>query len=117
MDLDIKMQMSAILELEKEWQKIKSSPSNIYSLPPNPNGNMLAGINLNKKLEKTQPKIDIDFVSPAKRQLNALSKMNSQTNSHKILDAEDFMNTDGIDLGKSEIAKNFFDDNLSSTKK
>lgn len=43
--------------------------------------------------------------------------MNSQTNSHKILDAEDFMNTDGIDLGKSEIAKNFFDDNLSSTKK
>lgn len=53
MELDIKMQMSAILELEKEWQKIKSAPSNIYSLPPNPNGNMLAGINLNKKLEKT----------------------------------------------------------------
>ena len=47
---DIQMQMDAILELETQWNSIKTDPKNLYHLAPNPNGNMLAHLNLN-----TQP--------------------------------------------------------------
>lgn len=49
-----------------------------------------------------------------KRQLNAL---NTKSNSRKVLDVEDVVNTNGGDLGKSEIAKAFFNDSVDSGKK
>lgn len=107
--------MEAILELETQWQSIKSDPSNLYDLPPNPNGNMIAHLNLGgSQSTPTQPKINIDFVSPMKRQLNAL---NTKSNSRKVLDVEDVVNTNGGDLGKSEIANAFFNDSVDSGKK
>jgi hypothetical protein len=39
--------MDAILELESNWNAIKKDPNNLYHLPPNPNGNMLAQLNIN----------------------------------------------------------------------
>jgi hypothetical protein len=46
------MQMDAINQLEKQWQSIKNDPTNEYILPPNPNGNMLAGLNLKNQTSK-----------------------------------------------------------------
>ena len=89
--LDIKEQMKAIEDLHSKWNQIKTDPNNKYDNPEEDNQSYQSYQHSSNAVPvsntQTSQKSVIDFVSPMKRQLNALSKLNSRTNS-SILDVE-----------------------------